>query len=558
MTQSLGTRLAALRQFAEGRAPKLAAPYPGFVLFGSVSDGNSRARVVSGTGESLGAAWDAVQAKLLDVIAKRTLEPRWLRVDWVTAAEAVTWKRLKRRLEVTKRNYFRLGLALDPGFRHAFLEQEINANAMLYGGNTVVNAVLNEGNFTLYAKTKFPGIGTVDFDPAAVVHVFSAAGAFSDEMGGVVELNPTGPDGSRRRIDALGVTDVDYLIRRSSDYLAAQVQPDGRFIYGYHPCFDRRIHAYNTLRHASTTYAMLEAWEVTRDPALKAAIDRSLDCLTGELIHETRLADGTGAAFLVDTGGEIKLGGNAVTILALAKHAALTGSTDYLPLAEKLAHGIRAIQDPATGAFVHVLHWPGLAVKAAQRTIYYDGEAAFGLMRLYEVTHNPLWLETVEKAFAHFIAAGHAQHHDHWLSYCVNELTRHRPEERYFRFGIENFAGYLDFVLTRITTFPTLLELMMAAERMLSRIAGEPGLAHLLDGVDLEKFQGALHWRAHHLLNGHFWPELAMYYRNPARIEGSFFIRHHAFRVRIDDVEHYLSGFVAYREFLLRRQRAAA
>lgn len=528
-------------------------PDAGCILFFSASDGRSRASVVTVRAASLAEAWRQGGERIRRIAKNRGLDVRWLRVDQVDGMEETNWGTLKALLTKTKRNYFRTGISLDGKCRHAFLETEINANAMLYGGPKVDHCVVNEKNFLLYARSRH-ALGRVDFADDKPIWLFSSRGFFVDweEREEVHAIAGPGRDAGRRVAETLDVDALTSLIQSSSAFLAGQVGSDGRFIYGWHPCFDREIKAYNRLRHASTTYAMIEAWEVTQSDALKTAIERSLAWLNREAIRTTTLPDGTEAAFLVDVGNEIKLGANAVAILAFTRHAAVTGCTDHLPLLEKLALGVRHMQQSPDGSFVHVLNYPDLALKEAYRTVYYDGEAAFGLMRLYELTRDKRWLQTVENAFRHFIVNEHWRHHDHWLSYCVNELTLYRPEERYFRFGIQNVRDHLDFVLNRITTFPTLLELMMASEAMLERIGAMPDMRHLLDEIDLPKFHRALHYRARYLLNGYFWPELAMFYANPQRIIGSFFIRHHAFRVRIDDVEHYLSGMVAYRSKMIR------
>lgn len=534
---------------------QLASPYPAITLFFSVSDRKERANVVHVSGETFDAVWNQGIVKLRRLLDKHKLKEGWLRIDWVTHVEAMNWDELNNRLQDTKRNYFRYGLAFDNTLKQAFLEQELNANAMLYRGGDIANAQLNEKNFANYATSRYGKKAAFDFSPQAPVYALSTEGVFCDTSGVCHLLAGPGPNAGRRELPSLDMNQVSCLIETSSLYLAGQVKKTGEFFYGWHPCFDRKIRTYNTLRHVSSTYAMIEAWEVTGDKTLKAAIDRSVSYFTRTLIKTYTLSDNQTVAYLTDTGDEIKLGGSAVCLLALVKYCEATGTRDYLPLLEQLALGIVHMQDAASGRFDHVLNARDLSVKESFRIIYYDGEAAFGLMRLYGLTQDSRWLTAVEKAFDYFIANKHWKAHDHWLSYCVNELTRYKPEAKYFRFGIQNVSGYLDFVLERITTYPTLLELMMAAEQMLSRLKDMPGMQHLLQNLDGDKFYRALDYRAHYLLNGYFWPEMAMYFRNPARIDGSFFIRHHAFRVRIDDVEHYLSGFVAYRKFLQKEDR---
>lgn len=534
----------------------LPAPYPAFTLFFSVSDGAQRAHVVHARAADFETAWREGAGHVERWVRERGIVSPWLRIDWVEGASPMDWAQFKTQLTAVKRNYFRLGLAFDKDFALAFTEQELNANAMLCGDSTIAHSVVNARNFEVYGQARFECSPPLDMPSDQPVYLLATVGVFCQPDGVVHKLVGTGLDAGRRQLPALNPQSVLELVRSGSSYLARQVQSDGLFVYGYFPCFDRRIPTYDAMRHASAVYAMLESWELTRDETLRAAIDRALDHLTTSLIREYTLVDGRAVAFLVDTGGEIKLGGNAACVLALVKYCELMDTRRWLPLLERLALGIASMQDPATGRFNHVLHAADLTVKQASRIIYYDGEAAYGLMRLYALTREPQWLAVVEKAFDHFIASQHWQAHDHWLSCCVCELTHWSPQEKYFRFGLQNVAGYLDFVLDRKTTFPTLLELMLAAQQMLQRLEGMPAMRHLLDELDTEKFYRALDYRAHYLLNGFFWPEMAMYFRRPSTVVGSFFIRHHSFRVRIDDVEQYLTGFAAYHRYLMERRAA--
>ncbi|MCW9710837.1 UDP-N-acetylmuramoyl-tripeptide--D-alanyl-D-alanine ligase [Avibacterium sp. 21-586] len=541
------------------------------VIILSVSDGMVRAKVktlwLDISALSADGLADKVQANISLLQNKFEHPIKYIRLEWVLNANLTVWDKFNNNLSRYKRNYFRAGIAFE-GKREPWLlltEMELNANACLYSGAEVTSACVNQDNLVRYIKARHGSSQMPDFVSDEKVIVFQTAGFFIDvENAQYYSLDTQPRYQGHRKVTNFELPQVEQLIQLSTHYLSEQVKENGMYEYGYFPCFDRIIPTYNTLRHASSTYAMLEGYQsyyqqaLSRDQNIdekcfadvKVQIDKALDYLITQSIRD--YAD---KAYVIDMGNEIKLGANAVAILALVKYLTVFPTTSrkqqYLALCEKLACGILAMQK-ANGGFVHVLNAEDLSVKEENRIIYYDGEAAFGLMRLYGIDKDPRWLDCVVQAFDYFIENKHEKAHDHWLSYCSNELVKYLPEKKYFAFAVRNIDGYVSFINNRITTFPTLLELSVAFHKMLLKLDEFPEYKdEVLADFDVSLFYQALHNRAKYLINGFFYPEVAMFFKNPQRILHGFFIRHHAFRVRIDDVEHYLSGLVGYREILL-------
>jgi hypothetical protein len=520
---------------------------PRYIVFLSFSDGKSRAYVCNGNGNSIESSFKNAVNNMNKKVKKLNLQPLWVKADLVKDIHEYSWDAFIDYVSGFKTNYFREGVALDEMFNLAFLEQEVNANVFVCDNKESPKKQISWKNIMAHIKYNLGLKMELDENTCKKVWLFTTVGFFHDGTE-CYDLHHDWLNNGRRVIEVIDEGLLREIIEKSSGYLASQVNDSGKFRYGYFPCFNKEIPGYNTLRHASTTYSMLEAFEITRDEKLGQAIILALDYLINEGIELLKGEDGVTRAFVVERtmDNEIKLGANATAILAFSKYTAVFDDRKYVQLMKQLAEGIGYFQDKQEGSYVHVLNFPDLSIKEKFRTVYYNGEAAFALMRLYDIDKNERWLNMVEAAFEYFIDNEYWHQKDHWLSYCSNELFKHRPEKKYIEFNLKNASGILDFCLTRETTYPTLLELLMATYSMIEKMKTDRYCLDLLDYFEQEKLMAAIEHRAEHQLNGLYFPEVAMYYKAPQNILWAFYIRHHSFRSRIDDIEHNLSGYCSY------------
>lgn len=516
-----------------------------FVIFLSVGNENMRATVLKERSNRLNRVLSSLKDELIKLIRTKHIDPEWIKMDVVTDIKEINFYELEEKAKHTRRNYFRYGVSFDPSFRLAFLEQEINGNAFIRKQKSGELA-LDERNINHYLKLQDQGraLFVKRSYTNKRVYLFKTLSLFVDRDENSVHELYNGPlSNGIRKVDNIGA-EVRRLITRSTYYLTSLVKETGQFEYGYFSAFAKRINTYNILRHSSSLYSMVEGFEIVQDKMILEKVERGLQYLIDEaIIYKDEEKE---IAFVVDHANEaeIKLGSNATAILAMTKYMEVTKTDRYLAIARALARGIIEMKLPNEG-FIHVLQYPNFNVKDMYRIIYYEGEAIFSLLRLYAIDQDDYWLDEVKKTFDYFIENNYWKYHDHWLSYAANELTVYEQEDKYFIFGLKNSNERLQFIHDRETTFPTFLELTMATYKMIKTIK-ELDKDYLLEHIDEGFLIQTIDRRAEYQRVGFFYPELAMYKKTPHYIRDGFFIRHHSFRVRIDDVEHYLSGYCQY------------
>lgn len=531
------------------------APEGEIFFFVTTCSEDKRGKTWHTTGKNFDRAWVKVERYL----KKFLIFPKWLKIELADTWQDVTAEEGRESFQKTQRNnYFRYGVKFRKDNAYTFMPEEIVGNALLvpHADHSIVKRDarldLDEGNLRGYIKRKYQ---TELTNPIAF---FDSEWSFFTKKGVFIENSKIYPleteqsgQGVRKIDQENQVEMLDQAIYRGADFLIDQITETGRFVYGYFPAYGKVLKSYNSVRHYSSLYALLEAYEYLREQGATSEefLEKIEQGLNWGLMNLTQITDGNYyvAEWLKD-GVELKLGAQAMVILALAKYQTVTGNKQFLPTMKKFLQGMKSFIDKS-GATTHVLD-ENLQEKEKFRIIYYDGEALFAIMRAYPLVMRNEWLELAELLMNHFIDAGYQRYHDHWLSYSVNELTSYVPKRKYFEFGVKNALENLRFIERRDTAYPTMLELVVAAVKMFTRIEELDLGTPLFSTADFTWLKSVMEKRAlHELRTGTMWPELAMFFAKPETISGGFYCRHDRCRMRIDDAEHFLSGLINYRNF---------
>lgn len=530
------------------------------ILFLSVSHGISHALIVFGRGLGIDVALQDALSQILPHMPNNTA-PLWIKLDIVIETAHVKSVAPGNRLD-GERSLQGLVLSRDPPL--ALLPEELVAHTLVDSDQR-----LRPANIAAYLNTA-PETGPVSMTLAErhelarrtesgrafEIRRFRTASFFCDGSASFPLYR-----GHRLISDGNGEGEITVSrLRRAAEaggtYLSRAVRSDGRFVYSFLPKTNRKSREYNILRHAGTTYAMLELYRQSPNEALLEAAERAIEGLLDTVRPAaTPRPPGGKPALCVVERRMTKLGGAALAAVALAEYERATGKKRHRDTLDGLVRWIQSRQK-ANGEFA-----PHKATYPADRPLifvsqYYPGEAILALMRAFALTGDESLLDAAEKGAAFLIDVRDRDvpladlNHDHWLLYALNELHRARPKARFH----DHASKIARAIMTRQNLTPrypdwkgsycqpprstptaTRTEGLCAAYE-LARDFGDP--------ADKTKILGAIRNALAFQLQMQFQPESTLYLADPRRALGGFPRSLTDFEIRIDYVQHNISSLL--------------
>lgn len=539
-------KCAALRQFvfadpyiAESTGEyKLTTLFKNSVVFISVTDGKERAAVFNCAAPTIEQAWDGAYALAKKYVSDKKLQALWLKADIMNDCRISDYAAVRQDIKRSREYFYKRGISFDAEFYTALLEAQLNCGGLIdYKAKALDLDKLRE-YFAAAGNNMFVSI------PEQVI-TFTTIGYICDEDMKTYKLYPDEENYGRRITGEINAAQLGDVIARSSEYLSKCLDENGRFDYGVNPVTGEHFTSYNILRHTGTIWSIIMQYRATGNEALIPKIESAIDYM----LQSVEQPDDDHAYLVERKSDEIKLGGNAVMIITLSAYMEVFGTDKYNELIRRAANSILDMQEE-NGSYFHVLSFPDYERKDRDRIVYYDGEATFALAKAYGVLKDEKYLNAARKALDYFIANGYTRFCDHWIAYAVNEVTLYDPQEKYLTFGLKNANENLNRIFNQDTTFHTFLELLMATFELYSRIIKDNLPTSYLNRFNADYFMRTIFRRIHYMLNGYLYPEIAMYMHDPLEVVYTFCVRHDSYRIRIDDVQHYIGGyFSAYNHF---------
>lgn len=220
---------------------------------------------------------------------------------------------------------------------------------------------------------------------------------------------------------------VERAIELATGYLERACGPDGKFAYKVEIGSGRENSSYDIIRHEGAMYALAMANHHHPDPKVVDAMVRAADFLRksylGPGVRPDQLAVWSKPLRTSSDKQYAELGGSGLGLVALAGVREVR--PDAVPLSDLQALGrFMLFLQKGDGSFVHKYRFQSGPVTDWQ-SLYYPGEAALGLVALYEADHSNQWLDAAGKALGYLAksrAALPTVPADHWALIATAKL----------------------------------------------------------------------------------------------------------------------------------------